>query len=123
MTTLEYIKKHQNDEDYLCECIILPDGSVEESHPSHIEKLIEISHREDRWLKQKMDKGMEPLFWMNEFTGCACVWQTRVVASSHITCEQQNSIDLLHDATLLAPKYLLEQADETYAESIMKIEH
>ena len=33
MTALEFIHKHREDEDS-CECLILPDGSVEEPVPS-----------------------------------------------------------------------------------------
>ena len=42
MTALEFIHKHQNDEDN-GECLILPDGSVEEPLPSHIGRLVELT--------------------------------------------------------------------------------
>ena len=41
MTALEFIHKHQNDEDN-GECLILPDGSVEEPLPSHNGRLDEL---------------------------------------------------------------------------------
>lgn len=118
MTIYEYIQKYQHAENYLCECIILPDGSVEEPSPSHIEKLIELSNHENIWLKKHMSAGMEPLFWMNEFTGCVCVWKTRIVAPSRLTKEQEAAIELLYFAAFLSPKYAFEQADESYAKSV-----
>lgn len=35
MTVMEFINAHREDMDP-CECVILPDGSVEEPQPSHI---------------------------------------------------------------------------------------
>lgn len=42
MTVMEYINAHRGRYG-ACECVILPDGSVEEPQPSHIKKLEEIS--------------------------------------------------------------------------------
>ena len=42
MTVMEFINAHREDMDP-CECVILPNGSVEEPQPSHIKKLEEIS--------------------------------------------------------------------------------
>ena len=42
MTVMEYMNAHREDMEP-CECVILPDGSVEEPQPSHIKKLEEIS--------------------------------------------------------------------------------
>ena len=79
MTALEFIHKHQNDEDN-GECLILPDGSVEEPLPSHIGRLVELTGMDAGALHGRMEKNMEPLFWLVEYTGCMSVWQTRVVA-------------------------------------------
>ena len=38
MTVMEYMNAHREDMEP-CECVILPDGSVEEPQPSHIKKL------------------------------------------------------------------------------------
>ena len=40
MTVMEFINAHREDMEP-CECVILPDGSVEEPQPSHIKKLEE----------------------------------------------------------------------------------
>ena len=92
MTALEFIHKHQNDEDN-GECLILPDGSVEEPLPS-------------------------PLFCLVEYTGCMSVWQTRVVAPTVPTGQQQAALEELHDAAFLAPKYLMQTPGQEYVESV-----
>ena len=92
MTALEFIHKHQNDEDN-GECLILPDGSVEEPLPSHIGRLV-------------------------EYTGCMSVWQTRVVAPTVPTGQQQAALEELHDAAFLAPKYLMQTPGQEYVESV-----
>lgn len=117
MTALEFIHKHREDEDN-CECLILPDGNVEEPLPSHIGRLVEIAGYDPAVLHGKMEKSMEPLFWMVEFTGCVSVWQTRVVVPSGMTKQQKDALEQLHDAAFLSPRYLLERADEKYAESV-----
>ena len=60
MTALEFIHKHQNDEDN-GECLILPDGSVEEPLPSHIGRLVELTGMDAGALHGRMEKNMEPL--------------------------------------------------------------
>lgn len=120
MKTIEFIDLHQNDEDEKCECIILPDGSVEEPVPSHINRLIELSGKDSAWLHAQMEKGMEPLFWMVQYTGCLSVWQTRVVSPDEPTREQMEALEELQDGAMLAIKYLLQKADESYAESVRR---
>ena len=66
MTALEFIHKHQNDEDN-GECLILPDGSVEEPLPSHIGRLVELTGMDAGALHGRMEKNMEPLFWLVEY--------------------------------------------------------
>lgn len=117
MTALEFIHEHREDEDN-CECLILPDGSVEEPLPSHIGRLVGIAGYDQTVLHGKMEKNMEPLFWMVEFTGCVSVWQTRVVVPSKMTRQQREALEQLHDAAFLSPKYLLERVNENYAESV-----
>lgn len=120
MKTIEFISLHRQDEDEKCECIILPDGSVEEPVPSHINRLIELSGKDSAWLHAQMDKGMEPLFWMVQYTGCMSVWQTRVVSPAEPTQEQLEALEELQDGAMLAVKYLLQKADESYAESVRR---
>lgn len=69
MTVMEFINAHREDMDP-CECVILPDGSVEEPQPSHIKKLEEISGEDKLTLNSRMEKNMEPIFFMVEYTGC-----------------------------------------------------
>ena len=69
MTVMEYINAHREDMEP-CECVILPDGSVEEPQPSHIKKLEEISGEDKLTLNSRMEKNMEPIFFMVEYTGC-----------------------------------------------------
>lgn len=120
MKTIEFIDLHRNDEDEKCECIILPDGSVEEPVPSHINRLIEISGKDSAWLHAQMEKGMEPLFWMVQYTGCMSVWQTRVVSPAEPTREQAEALEELQDGAMLAIKYLLQKVDEGYVESVRR---
>lgn len=109
MKVMEFINAHREDEDY-CECVIHPDGEVDEPLPSHIGRLIEIAGEDSATLNGQMEKNMEPLFWMVEYTRCMSVWQTRVVAPSHPEQEQQDALEMLYDAAFLAPKYLYENA-------------
>ena len=44
MTVMEYMNAHREDMEP-CECVILPDGSVEEPQPSHIKKLEVLGYR------------------------------------------------------------------------------
>lgn len=120
MKTIEFINLHQHDEDEKCECIILPDGSVEEPLPSHINRLIELSGRDSVWLHAQMEKGMEPLFWMVQYTGCMSVWQTRVVSPAEPTQEQMEALEELQDGAMLAIKYLLQKVEERYVESVRR---
>lgn len=118
MKVIEFIHAHQEDETDKCECIIYPDGSVDEALPSHINKLIEITGRDSSWLHAQMAKGMEPLFWLVEFSGCLAVWQTRVVSPAKPAQVQLDALEELRDGALLAPRYLMEKADEQYVESV-----
>ena len=58
MTVMEFINAHREDMEP-CECVILPDGSVEEPQPSHIKKLEEISGEDKLTLNSRMEKNME----------------------------------------------------------------
>ncbi len=119
MKIMDYINTHREDLDP-CECVILPDGEIEEPLPSHIGKLEELAGEDKSVLNRYMEKNMEPLFWMVEYTRCLCVWSSRVVAPFQITQEQEATLEELHDAAFLEPRYLLEQADETYRDSVRK---
>ena len=119
MKVMEFINAHREDEDG-CECMILPDGSVEEPLPSHINCLMNLSGEEPAVLHGMMEKNMEPLFWLAEFTGCMSVWPTRVVSPSHPTAQQLETLEELYGAALLAPKYLTEQPDAYYEESVKR---
>ena len=63
MTVMEYMNAHREDMEP-CECVILPDGSVEEPQPSHIKKLEEISGEDKLTLNSRMEKNMEPIFFI-----------------------------------------------------------
>lgn len=117
MRAMEYIREHREDESPF-ECVILPDGSVEEPLPSHLEKLAAVAGEDKISLNKKMNKGMEPLFFMVEYTGCMLVWETRVVLPSHPTKEQEDTLLLLHDAAMLSPGFRREQAGQEYEECV-----
>lgn len=119
MTVIEFMNAHREDEDG-CECIIFPDGTIGEPVPSHINCLLEIAGADSAFLHSQMEKSMEPLFWLVEYTGCLSVWQTRVVAPSVMTGEQTAALEELCDAALVSPKYVFEQADSVYAQSVKK---
>ena len=61
MTVMEFINAHREDMDP-CECVILPDGSVEEPQPSHIKKLEEISGEDKLTLNSLWRKIWSPYF-------------------------------------------------------------
>ncbi len=113
MRVMEYIREHREDENPF-ECVILPDGSVDAPAPSHIEKLAQIAGEDKISLNKKMEKNMEPLFFMVEYTGCMLVWETRVVEPSHPTKEQEETLELLYDAAMLSPGFQKEQAGSEY---------
>lgn len=119
MKVLEYIALERESEDN-CECLILPNGEVEEPKPSHINRLAELAGGNTAHLHGFMEKSMEPLFWLVEFTGCMSVWETRVVSPAEPTQEQMDVLEELRDAALLSPRYLLQKADESYVESVRK---
>lgn len=52
---MEFINAHREDEDY-CECVIHPDGEVDEPLPSHIGRLIEIAGEDSATLNGQMEK-------------------------------------------------------------------
>lgn len=58
MQIMEYIDRHRQDTEP-CECVILPDGSVEDPEPSHIEKLTLVSGEDKMALNNKMEKNMK----------------------------------------------------------------
>ena len=119
MTVMEYMNAHREDMEP-CECVILPDGSVEEPQPSHIKKLEEISGEDKLTLNSRMEKNMEPIFFMVEYTGCMLVWSTRVVVPSHPTAAQEETLENLYFAAMLAPDYHREQVGPTYEECVKK---
>lgn len=116
---MEYIDSHRQEE-APCECVILPDGSVEEPEPSHIEKLTLLSGKDKLALNRLMEKNMEPLFFMVEYTGCMLVWSTRVVTPSHPTPQQEDSLERLHDAALLLHGFRLECVPKEYEEAVSR---
>lgn len=120
MQIMDYIETHRQDPEP-CECVILPDGSVEDPAPSHIEKLTQLSGEDKIALNQKMEKNMEPLFFIVEYTGCMLVWPTRVVVPSHPTPEQEDTLERLHDAALLSHGYVREPVPEEYEKRVREI--
>ena len=90
MTVMEFINAHREDMEP-CECVILPDGSVEEPQPSHM-----------------------------EYTGCMLIWSTRVVVPSHPTPAQEETLETLHFAAMLAPGYHREQVGPVYEECVRR---
>lgn len=120
MKPIEFIDLHQRDEEETCECIILPDGRVEEPAPSHINKLVELAGEDTAWLHGQMEKGMEPLYWLVQFTGCMAVWQSRVVSPAEPTMQQVETLEDLRNGAMLGVKYLLEKANDSYVESVRR---
>ena len=102
MTVMEFINAHREDMDP-CECVILPDGSVEEPQPSHIKKLEEISGEDKLTLNS-----------------CMLIWSTRVVVPSHPTAAQEQTLETLYFAAMLSPGYHREQVGPTYEECVRK---
>lgn len=119
MKVMEYINAHRNDEEP-CECVILPDGEVEEPLPSHIEMLEKLAGEEPSVLNGHMEKSMEPLFWLAEYTRSMSVWQTRVVAPAKPTEAQMETLEELYNAAFLEPGYLMQKAEEAYVDSVKR---
>ena len=120
MRAMEYIREHREDESPF-ECVILLDGSVDAPTPSHIEKLAQIAGEDKISLNKKMEKNMEPLFFMVEYTGCMLVWETRVVEPSHPTQEQEDTLELLYDSAMLAPGFKKEQVGPEYEACVRRV--
>lgn len=119
MTALEYITLLQKNEEN-CECLIHPDGAIEEPKPSHINRLVELAGGDTARLHGFMEKNMEPLFWLVEFTGCMSVWETRVVSPAQPTQAQLEVLEELRDGAVLSPRYLMQKADESYTASVRR---
>lgn len=117
MKIMEFINKHRQDEED-CECIINPDGTILEAQPSHIRMLEEQSGMESGAFNSMMEKEMEPLFWLVEYTGCISVWKTRALAPVHITEQQEAALEVLHDAAFLSVNFLMEHTGERYEKSV-----
>ena len=64
--------------------------------------------------------NMEPIFFMVEYTGCMLIWSTRVVVPSHPTPAQEETLETLYFAAMLAPGYHREQVGATYEECVRK---
>ena len=114
---MEFLNAHREDDDP-CECVILPDGGIEEPLPSHIGKLAEIAGADSAVLNGHMEKSMEPLFWLVEYTGCMSVWQTRVVSPSTATQEPGDTQEEQYYAARRSAGYLRETAGENYRQSV-----
>jgi hypothetical protein len=67
-----------------------------------------------------MEKNMEPIFFMVEYTGCMLIWSTRVVVPSHPTPAQEETLETLHFAAMLAPGYHREQVGPVYEECVRR---
>ena len=93
---------------------------MEEPQPSHIKKLEEISGEDKLTLNSRMEKNMEPIFFMVEYTGCMLIWSTRVVVPSHPTAAQEQTLETLYFAAMLSPGYHREQVGPTYEECVRK---
>ncbi len=119
MKVMEFINAHREDEDP-CECMVLPDGEVCEPLPSHIEALEALAGERAAVLNSHMEKNMEPLFWLVEYTQCMSVWQTRVVSPSEPSEAQKDTLEELYHAAFLSPGYLMQKADASYVESVRR---
>ena len=85
-----------------------------------IKKLEEISGEDKLTLNSRMEKNMEPIFFMVEYTGCMLIWSTRVVVPSHPTPAQEETLETLHFAAMLAPGYHREQVGPVYEECVRR---
>ena len=84
------------------------------------QKLEEISGEDKLTLNSRMEKNMEPIFFMVEYTGCMLIWSTRVVVPSHPTPAQEETLETLHFAAMLAPGYHREQVGPVYEECVRR---
>ncbi len=116
MKPIEFIALHREDDEG-CECLILPDGQVEEPIPSHISRLAQLTGADTAVLRKYVEKNMEPLFWLVEYTGCMSVWQTRVVSPSGPTPQLVAAVVVVGAGGFCAPRYLLEKPGEEYVKS------
>ena len=98
----DYIKQHKHIN--YCECVIHPDGKIEDARPSHQEKLIEITGigRDEIWkIIQPTDDALE---WLLNKTGCVAVWYnfSKVPSNKPITGEQAYAMRrLLETGTII----------------------
>ena len=61
MTVMEFINAHREDMEP-CECVILPDGSVEEPQPSHIKSWRKSPAKKITDTEQPYGEKYEPIF-------------------------------------------------------------
>lgn len=119
MRAEEFIEKYEQTRES-CEGILLPDGSVEESLPSHISKLAELSGQPPEKLNGKMEKESTPICWLAEYTGCIPMWHTRLILPSGMTRHQKETVKKLKEAGFLSPKCLMEQVREEDVNSVSR---
>ena len=104
--------------------LYIPGHSNRESSNRHIRFDIHLhthcSGEDKLTLNSRMEKNMEPIFFMVEYTGCMLIWSTRVVVPSHPTPAQEETLETLYFAAMLAPGYHREQVGETYEECVRK---
>lgn len=98
MNVENYIKQHNCI--HYCEAIIYPDGNIEDATPSHVYKLMSVTHKSKDELDKLIPDDAAPLNWLIGYTKCICVWYDSFMYDSQ-TNEQLNTIQELVNNNIL----------------------
>ncbi len=120
MTINDYIINHK--EHCYCEAVIYPNGDIEDAHPSHTYKLVEITGKEMDEINEMMPLNAGPVYWLVDYTGCVSVWYEFGLLPENVTDMQRESIEKLINNGILSPDFHAEQNFELKKCGINKIE-
>lgn len=100
MTKEEFVLKHGHFG--YTEIIILKNGEIEYSIPSHINKLIELSGKTKDELNKLMPILADQISWLCDYTNCVAVWYNCAKLPHNFTNEQKETIEYLSIHNLIS---------------------
>lgn len=111
----EYLETHKDQYNY-CETIIYPDGTIEDAHPSHTEKLISIACNQNSLKREELYELLPisagPAEWLVDYTNCCAIWYGFGMLPENITKQQFDTINKLKEAGQIYHDFKMEQKFE-----------
>lgn len=104
-TVDEFIVHHNSKYRNYCEAIILPDGRIIYSVPSHIQKLQMLwgvpegelyyggEIRDELW--ERIPQSASPVHWLSEDLNCVVLWYNFIIFPPSYTAAQMNCVNKL----------------------------